>query len=273
MLVLALGAFGTLIGSFLNVVVFRVPEGRSIVSPPSACGSCGHVVRPYDNIPVLSWLVLRGKCRDCGARISARYPLVELAAAGAFAAVAWRFLPVDGLSSAPALVGHILVLLAFLYLASISLALALIDIDVQRLPDALVLPAYAVGPVLLGTAALLAGAPDAILRGTIGIVVLGGLYLLLALARPGGMGFGDVKLAGAFGFFLAWLGWDALAVGTLAGFLLGGVFGVILLVLRRAGRTTRVPFGPWLIAGAWIGILAGAPLAHWYLSLFGLGEL
>lgn len=273
MLIVALGAFGTLIGSFLNVVIFRVPQGRSIVSPPSACGSCGRTVRPWDNIPVLSWLLLRGKCRDCGARISARYPLVELGAAVAFALVAWRFVPADGWGAGVTAAAHVLVLVAFLYLASISLALALIDLDVYRLPDVLVLPAYAVGAVLLGIAAVIGGDPEALVRAAIGALVLGGIYLVIVLVRPGGMGFGDVKLAGALGFFLAWLGWDALAVGALAGFFLGGLFGVMLLALRRATRSTRVPFGPWLIAGAWVGILAGTPIARGYLSLFGLGEL
>lgn len=270
---LVLGAFGTLIGSFLNVVIYRVPAGRSIVSPPSACGSCGHEVRPYDNIPLVSWLLLRGKCRDCGAPISARYPLVELGAAVFFAVVALRFIPSipvgeGGLEIA----AGVLSLVAFLYLAAISLALALIDLDVQRLPNVIVLPAYAVGAVLLGTAALLVGDLAALGRAALGAIILGGAYLLIAVIRPGGMGFGDVKLAGALGLFLAWLGWDALAVGALAGFVLGGLFGVALLLFRRAGRSTGIPYGPWMLAGAWLGILAGHPLATWYLSLFGLGE-
>lgn len=273
MIAVALGLFGALIGSFLNVVVYRVPAGRSIVSPPSACGACGHPVRAYDNIPVVSWLVLRGQCRDCGARISARYPLVELGVALAFAIVAWRFVPAAATAgSTLGVAAGVLVVVAFLYLASISIALALIDVDVQRLPDPIVLPAYAVGAALLGAAALLVGDPGALVRAGLGLLVLGGIYLLLALVRPGGMGFGDVKLAGALGFFLGWLGWDVLAVGALAGFLLGGIYGVVLLALGRARRSTALPFGPWLIAGAWIGILVGAPLARWYLSLFGVGE-
>lgn len=273
MIALTFGAFGALIGSFLNVVVYRVPAGRSIVSPPSACGSCGHSVRAYDNIPVLSWIVLRGRCRDCGARISVRYPLVEVGVALAFVAVAWRFAPAAATAgSTLGVVAGVLVVIAFLYLASISIALALIDVDVQRLPDAIVLPAYAVGAALLGPAAILVGDPGVLVRATLGALILGGIYLLLAVARPGGMGFGDVKLAGALGFFVGWLGWDVLTVGALAGFLLGGLYGVILLALGRARRTTALPFGPWLIAGAWIGILVGTPLARWYLSLFGVGE-
>src|SRR3990170_2318076 len=144
--VLAVGAgvFGSLIGSFLNVVIFRVPAGRSIVSPPSACGSCGAAIRPFDNVPVLSWLVLRGKCRDCSAPISARYPLVELGTALFFAGVAWFVfagLPV-GASPAIANIATVLTLVAFLYFAAISVALALIDLDTHRLPNSIVLPAY-----------------------------------------------------------------------------------------------------------------------------------
>jgi leader peptidase (prepilin peptidase)/N-methyltransferase len=268
--VAALGVFGSVIGSFLNVVVYRVPLGRSIVSPPSACGSCGHVVRAYDNIPLLSWLLLRGRCRDCGARISARYPLVELGGAAFFAVVAWRFVPEIGSADARSIVAGILQLVAFLYLAAISLALAIIDAETRRLPNVIVVPAYAVGAVLLGASAALSGAWPALLTATIGAAALGGFYLVVALIRPGGMGLGDVKLAGALGLYLGWLGWGQLAVGALAGVLLGGVFAVIVLIVRR-DRKLAVPYGPWLLAGAWVGILAGAPIASAYLRLFGVG--
>ena len=272
-LVLGLGVLGTLIGSFLNVVVYRVPAGRSVVSPPSACGHCGHTVRAYDNVPVLSWLLLRGRCRDCGAPISSRYPLVELGTAVLFAVGAWRFLPAALVAPTPTeTVSAVLGLVAFLYLGAISLALALIDLDVARLPDVIVLPAYVVGPVLLGASSFLAGDLVPIARAALGALILATAYFALAIARPGGMGFGDVKLAGALGFFLAWLGWDALAVGALSAFILGGAFGAVLMLARRAGRRTAIPFGPWMLAGAWVGILVGAPLATWYLSLFGLGE-
>lgn len=272
MIAIALGAFGSLIGSFLNVVVYRVPQGRSIVSPPSACGACGHPVRWYDNLPVVSWLVLRGKCRDCSSPISIRYPLVELGGAALFAIVALRFFPaIPAATSVSVAVAGGLALLAFLYLSAISLALALIDLDVHRLPNVIVLPAYVVGAVLLGASSVIAGDLGALARAGIGAVALGGVYLILAVARPGGMGFGDVKLAGVLGLFLGWLGWDALAVGALAGFILGGLFGVILVLARRATGKTGVPFGPWMLGGAWLGIIAGAPLASGYLSLFGLG--
>jgi leader peptidase (prepilin peptidase) / N-methyltransferase len=268
--VVALGAFGTLIGSFLNVVVYRVPRGRSVVSPPSACGSCGHVVRGYDNIPIVSWLVLRGKCRDCSAPISPRYPLVEIGVALFFAVVALAFVPaIVAAAGVPAVVAGIVQLVAFLYFAAISLALALIDLDVHRLPNVLVLPSYVVGAVAATAVALLSGHLASLVVAAIGMIALGGLYLVLALVRPGAMGFGDVKLAGALGLWLGWLGWEQLAVGSIAGFLLGGLFGVVLLLAGR-GRKARIPFGPWMLAGAWIGILLGEPIATTYLQLYGL---
>lgn len=270
MLTVLVGAFGTFIGSFLNVVIYRVPRGASVVAPPSACGSCGHEVRPYDNIPVVSWLLLRGKCRDCAAPISLRYPLVEIAGAVAFGLVAWRFLPeVFAAVGTAAVVAAVLQLLAYLYFAAISIALALIDLDTHRLPNVLVLPAYLVGLALLGAAAVLTGAWQALAIGVLGALALGGFYLVLALVRPGGMGMGDVKLAGVIGLFAGWLGVPELLVATIAAALLGGLAGVGMLIAGR-GRRAALAFGPWLLAGAWIGILVGAPLAAAYLSLFGI---
>jgi leader peptidase (prepilin peptidase)/N-methyltransferase len=266
------GLFGSLIGSFLNVVIFRVPAGRSIVSPPSACGSCGSLIRGYDNIPVISWLVLRGRCRVCMAAISPRYPLVELGTALAFAAVTvWVLvrwgMPVTLDRQAA---GGAAVLLGFLYLAAISIALAMIDLDTHRLPNRIVLPAYVVGAVLLGAAGLLLGDGEALIRAGIGLGALWLLYVALAMIYPGGMGFGDVKLAGVLGLFLGFLGWPELVVGTFSAFVLGGLFSIALLLTRRATRKSGIPFGPWMLVGAWCGILFGAPIATGYLSLFGL---
>src|SRR5919202_2949376 len=157
------GLFGTLIGSFLNVVVHRVPRGLSVVAPPSACGGCGTLIRWYDNVPLLSWLVLRARCRDCGSRISARYPLLELGTGLAFAVVVLSAPPVAA-SDLPAVLGAAAGIVAFLYLAAITIALAAIDLDVKRLPDAIVLPAYPVALVLLAAASLTAGDAWAIAR-------------------------------------------------------------------------------------------------------------
>ncbi|HVA61955.1 MAG TPA: prepilin peptidase [Mycobacteriales bacterium] len=251
----ACGVLGLVIGSFLNVVIWRVPRGESIVRPGSKCPGCSTPIRPRDNIPVLSWLLLRGSCRSCGARISPRYPLVELGTAALFATLAVRL----GANAA---------LPAFLYLGAVGVALALIDIDVQRLPNSLTLPSYAVGIVLLGAAAAAGPHWWAYQRALIAMVALFAGFFLLALVYPGGMGFGDVKLSGVLGLYLGWIGWGALVVGSFAGFLLGGLYGVVLLLRRVAGRRSRIPFGPFLLLGALAGILAGQQIFHGYTSVF-----
>ncbi|WP_241976620.1 MULTISPECIES: A24 family peptidase [unclassified Cryobacterium] len=262
------GIFGALIGSFLNVVIFRVPAGRSIVTPPSACGSCGAGIRPWDNIPVLSWVLLRGRCRNCAASISARYPLVELGTALFFVVVGIHFL--SGPSDVPGAGAAVFTVLAYLYLAAVSVTLALIDFDTHTLPNRIVLPSYLVGLGLLGGAAVAGGDPSALLRGIVGLAILWAIYLGLALIYPGGMGFGDVKLAGVLGLFLGYLGWGELIVGGFAAFLLGGIFGLGLVLTKRASRKSAIPFGPWMLVGAWVGIFFGDQLWEGYLSLFGV---
>ncbi|TFH69547.1 prepilin peptidase [Cellulomonas sp. HD19AZ1] len=247
------------VGSFLNVVIWRVPRDESVVRPPSACPSCGRPIAWYDNVPVVSWLVLRARCRRCGARISARYPAVEAVTGALFVGTA-------------AVVGWNLALPAFLYLAAISVALAVIDVDVRRLPDAIVLPSYPVAGALLALGAWTPGVGydgGAVLRAAVGGAALFALYLVLVLAKPGGMGLGDLKLAGVLGLYLGWVGWGALAVGTFAAFLLGGVFGLVLMAVGRAGRKSQVPFGPWMLVGAALGVAVGEPLAGWYLAVLG----
>ncbi|WP_166805337.1 A24 family peptidase [Cryobacterium sp. TMT4-10] len=271
------GLFGSLIGSFLNVVIFRVPAGRSIVSPASACGRCGARIRAWDNVPVLSWLVLRGRCRDCQVPISARYPLVELGTAVFFACVAaWMLFGVStsgfGSTTGKLVAGQLVTLVAFLYLAAVSVSLAMIDLDTQTLPNRIVLPAYPVAAILLIVAALLSGEPARLFGALAGGAALFGVYLLLALAYPAGMGLGDVKLAGVLGLYLGWLGWGELAVGGFAAFLLGGLFAIGLVVTRKATRKSGIPFGPWMLAGAWLGIFYGDQIANGYLSLFGLAS-
>lgn len=160
-----------------------------------------------------------------------------------------------------------LVVVALLYLAVISVVLTVIDLRTHRLPNRIVLPSYAVAAALLTAAALLSGDLVALLRAVIGMAALYVFYFTLRLVRPSGMGGGDVKLAGLLGFYLGWIGWGALAVGAFAAFLLGGLFGVVLLLARRAGRKTAIPFGPWMIAGAWIGVFTGEALGHWYSGL------
>ncbi|MCW2600796.1 MAG: Prepilin peptidase [Frankiales bacterium] len=245
---------GLMIGSFLNVVVWRVPRGESVVSPPSACPRCGVGIRSRDNVPVLGWLVLKGRCRDCGDPISARYPLVEAGTAVLFAVMALRF----GLDP---------VLPAYLYLAAIGIALALIDLDVKRLPDALTLPSYVVVAVLLAFAAVAGHHPGALLRALVGAVVLGAFYFVVWFAYPAGMGFGDVKLAPTLGAYLGWLGYGVLATGAFLGFLYGGLIGIGLVLFKEGGRKTKIPFGPFMLLGTLTAILFGQELVDAYLSV------
>lgn len=248
---------GLLIGSFLNVVIHRVPRGESVVRPPSACPACGRQIRPRDNVPVLSWILLRGRCRDCGEPISARYPLVEAGTAALFVVMTLRF-------------GEDWALPAYLYLAAVGIALALIDLDCKRLPDALTLPSYPVAAVLLGAAMLLGSDSGDLLTALLGGLAMFALYFALAFAYPAGMGFGDVKLAGVLGMYLGWLGWGAWAVGTFLGFMLGGVFGIGLILVKKGGRKTAVPFGPFMLLGVLIAVLVGPELASGYAELTGL---
>jgi len=248
------GLFGLAIGSFLNVVIWRVPRGESVVSPPSHCPGCDNPIGPRDNVPVVSWLLLRGRCRHCGTRISVRYPLVELLTAALFAAFGGWF-------------GFSAELPAYLYLAAVGVALAMIDLDVQRLPDVLTLPSYPVGIVLLGAASLAHHSGWSMARGLLGMVVLFAFYFTVAMIAPRGMGFGDVKLSGVVGLYLAWLGWSQLAVGAFAAFVVGALVGMGLVLFAGGGRKTRVPFGPFMLVGALIGIFVGGPVASAYTSL------
>lgn len=256
-LVLFVGVLGLLIGSFLNVVIYRVPAGESVVRPRSRCMTCGHEITPRENIPVLSWLLLRGRCSGCGSRISVRYPLVELGTGVLFGLTAWW----TGLSWT---------LPAFLYLAAIAVALSMIDLDVKRLPDAIVLPSYGVALVLLGLAAALDGTWDQLLRGVLAGLALFAFYFLLAFVYPAGMGFGDVKLAGVLGLYLGWVSWGAVVIGTFAAFLVGAVVGIAVMVIGKGGRKTKIPFGPFMFVGTAVGLLVAAPIVDWYVGNLGL---
>lgn len=254
MLVAFAGLLGLNIGSFLNVVAHRVPRGESVVSPPSACPDCGTEIRARHNVPVLGWLMLRGRCYDCGSAISARYPVVEAGTGVLFALTALRF--GDDLRLLP----------AYLCFAAIGVVLAVIDLDTRRLPNAIVLPSY----LVLGALLVLDGDLASLLRAAVGAAVLFGFFFAVAMAAPGGMGFGDVKLAGVVGGMTAYLSWGALLTGAFLGFLLGAVAGVLLMAASRAGRRSAVPFGPFMVLGAWASILGASHLGDYYLDLIGL---
>jgi leader peptidase (prepilin peptidase) / N-methyltransferase len=239
--------FGLLIGSFLNVVAYRLPRGESLVKPRSRCTSCGEEVRPYDNVPVLSWLVLRGRCRHCGTRISARYPAVELATAVVFAAV----VVVRGLDAELALT---------LPFAAMLIAVADIDLEHRIVPNRILLPmaVWGVGATALVRPDFL---PEALIAGAAAFTAL----LLAALAHPGGMGMGDVKLAGVMGLYLG----ASVAPALLAAFLLGSLVGVALLVRHGAAARKRgVPFAPFMALGGLLGLLAGPELIDLYTRHF-----
>lgn len=242
-------AFGLIIGSFLNVVAFRLPARASLATPGSHCPSCEAPIKPYDNIPVLSWMLLRGRCRSCSEPIAARYPLVEAVTALLFAAVVAVHLN----SMVDLVLG--LVLVAFL------VPIALIDFDHQLIPNRLTLPA-AILAVVLGTALDPGGEVERLIAGAVAALVLG----LPSLLHPSGMGMGDAKLVGVLGLFLG----ASVAPAFFVAFLVGTIGGVAIMMRRgmTQGRKTKVPFGPFLALGGVVGILAGNELVQLYLGAF-----
>jgi leader peptidase (prepilin peptidase)/N-methyltransferase len=240
-------AVGAAIGSFLNVVIYRLPRGESLVHPASHCPGCEHAIRPYDNVPVLAWLWLRGRCRDCRVKISARYPGVEaLTAALAVAVVLTQS------SARQTALGLVLVV--------VLVPVTLIDFDHQIIPNKITLPA-ALSALVIGAITDPAYLPTQLVAGLAGA----GFLLVFVLAYPRGMGLGDVKLAGVLGLFLG----VSVAVAIMAGVLLGTVVGagVMARVGVAQGRKTKIPFGPFLAAGGVIALFAGHAILHWYLHI------
>jgi leader peptidase (prepilin peptidase)/N-methyltransferase len=239
---------GLLIGSFLNVVAWRLPRGESLVRPRSRCPKCETPIRPYDNVPVLSWLRLRGRCPTCGTAISPRYPAVEAATGVLYAAV------VLGLH------GTLDVVLGLL-LVTVLLPITLIDLDLRLIPNAITLPASIAA---VAAAALLD--PSFVGEQLVAAAAAGGFFLLAALAHPRGMGMGDVKLAAMLGLYLGRAVAPAVMVALVAGVLVGAL--VIAHKGAREGRRTAVPFGPFLALGAVVALFAGNALVDAYLTTF-----
>jgi leader peptidase (prepilin peptidase)/N-methyltransferase len=251
------GLLGLAIGSFGNVVVYRLPVGRSLLAPASSCPHCDAPIRHRHNIPVLGWLALRGRCADCAAPISSRYPIVELTTGVLFVALTVRLGQLDLVPALP----------AYLYLGAAGVVLSLIDLDSHRLPNSIVLPSYAILAVLLTGGAAWQHDWMRLERALIGGAALFCFYLAVTLAYPAGMGFGDVKLSGLLGGMLAYLSWGTLLVGAFAGFVLGSVVGIAVIVIWGGTRKTLLPFGPFMISGALVGIFVGDLLARSYLRL------
>lgn len=256
---------GLAVGSFLNVIAHRVPLGKSVLSPPSACPGCGTPITPRDNIPLLGWVLLRGRCRSCAMRIPVRYPLLELAGG-----VLWvgTFL----------IVGLSWILPAYLWFVSVTLVLFATDLEHHRLPNRIVFVGFVGGLTLLTAGAMAAGEPVARLgwSGVAGVVYFG-FMLVLALLVRGGFGFGDVKMAALLGLFVGYqptldqvgagesLG--GLLVAVFGSFLFGGIVAILLLALRKRGRKQEIAFGPAMIIASWVAVAAGNNLFQLYLGL------
>lgn len=241
------GVLGLAIGSFLDVVIHRVPLGASVISPPSHCPRCEHPVRARHNLPVAGWVLLRGRCADCGTRIPVRYPLIELLTGVLFVLVAWRALQLGQSAAIPAL----------LTFTAVGIALSFIDLAERRLPNVLVLPAYPALAALVAVAGGVRGDWWALARAGLGGLALFAFFFTLAMASPAAMGFGDVKLSGVIGLVLGYFSWSTLVVGAFAAFLLGAVVGVGIIAAGSGGRKTALPFGPFMVAGALLSLWVG----------------
>jgi len=243
---------GLVFGSFLTVAIHRVPAKESLLRPRSRCPSCGTPLRNVDTIPVVSWLMLRGRCHACGERIPAVYPLMELATGGLFVAVALVYNdPWQAILLAP--------------FCGMLVALSVIDIQVKRLPNRLVYPSVLIAAPYIVLADLAGGHLDAI-RAGLGFLAYGVGLLIVAFIAPQGMGMGDVKLAGLIGLVLGSLGIGLVAVAAGFGILFGGV-GAIVALLSGAGRKSKVPYGPFMAAGALVAVFVGQRIADAYLGL------
>jgi leader peptidase (prepilin peptidase)/N-methyltransferase len=245
---------GLAVGSFLNVVIYRVPKKESVVKPRSRCPSCGTQLAERDNIPVISWLVLGGKCRTCHEPISIRYPLIELLTAVTFAGVGIRFAP------------HPEVIPAYLLFFACLISVSAVDLDLFIIPNRIIFPTLFASVPLLLLAAVVGHEWTRLEHAAIGGAAAWLALFVVHFISPRGMGYGDVRLAGIIGIYMGWLGLAHVFVGLFLGFLVAAVVGVGLMVARRKGRKDQVPFGPFLAVGATLAVLAGGPLIHAWLG-------
>lgn len=245
--------YGLLIGSFLNVVIYRIPRDESIAWPGSHCTSCGHGLKWYDNIPLFSYLLLRGKCRYCGDKISSQYPLVE-----ATNAIIYLFLYIlfQGIN------------LDFIFLALISsalVAITFIDLREQIIPDSLVIAVLVLSVLHKTLLHFYEGIPFPLTDSLLGLIIAGGLFLLIVFFSRGGMGGGDVTLIGALGFVL---GLKGILTVIFLSFVLGSVISIFLLAARIKSRKDPIPFGPFIVISFYITLFFGDNILNWYTGLF-----
>jgi len=243
--------FGLVIGSFLNVCIYRVPRELSIIRPASSCPNCKTPIKPWDNIPVVSYLILAGKCRKCGEKISFRYPAVEMLNGLMYSAVFYHFGPG----------WHLPLLFA---LVSSMIVITFIDLDFQIIPDVITLPGMIIGlaashfimPDPFATYSLLG-----FVNSVIGLLSGGITFYLIAILSRGGMGGGDVKMMAMVGSFM---GWKGVFLTTLVGSLTGSLIGIALMVFKGKGRKTKIPFGPFLALGSIVALFFGRLIVDWY---------
>ena len=244
--------FGLVIGSFLNVCIFRIPRNISIVFPSSRCPTCNHPIRAWDNIPVISYMILGGRCRHCGAKISLQYPFVEALNAFFYVAVFWRY--GFGWDSG-----------VYAVFCSSLLVITFVDLEFQIIPDRITLPGIVIG-IVAGSLLM----PDPFMRTTllgykasvIGLLSGGGFFYLVAVLSRGGMGGGDIKMMAMVG---ALMGWKTVLLTTFLGSLSGSMVGIFLMIFRGRGRKAKIPFGPFLALGAVITLFFGEEILAWYL--------
>lgn len=252
----AAGVLGLIFGSFATAVAYRLPRDESISSGRSKCPSCGNTITAIQNIPLFSYVVLRGRCKHCGERISIRYPLIELATGLLFASAAWKF----------ALSAEAVIYSGFFWALVV---LTVIDLEYKLLPNKIVFPTFIAGWIALVIAALAGGEPSRLIDGAIGAAIFGGFFFLVAFVYPAGMGGGDVKLAFVLGTFLGYAGGPGIVlVGMFLSFLIGAVVGIIVMKATGGDRKKQVPFGPFLAVGTVLALFGGRALLDAYLGAF-----